>query len=30
MAEDKRDTRTDKRAEFHSAEKFGEGMAFKI
>jgi len=27
MAEDNRDAITDERAEFHSAEKFGEGMA---
>jgi hypothetical protein len=27
MAEENRDARTDKCAEFHSAEKFGEGMA---
>jgi len=27
MAEDNRGARTDKRAEFRSAEKFGEGMA---
>jgi hypothetical protein len=30
MAEDIRDTRIDGRAEFHSAEKFGEGMALRI
>jgi hypothetical protein len=30
MAEDERDAYTDKHAEFHSAEKFGEGMASKI
>jgi hypothetical protein len=30
MAEDKRGVRIDKHAEFRSAEKFGEGMAYEI
>jgi len=30
MAEDNRGARTDKGAEFRSAEKFGEGVAYKI
>jgi hypothetical protein len=30
MAEDNQGAKTDNRAEFRSAEKFGEGMALKI
>jgi hypothetical protein len=30
MAKDNKGMRRYKRAEFHSAEKFGEGMAYKI
>jgi hypothetical protein len=30
MAEDNRDAKKDEGAEFHSAEKFGEGMALRI
>jgi hypothetical protein len=30
MVEDNQGARIDKRAEFRSAEKFGEGMALKI